>query len=215
MTVTATPREIATFVSGALGASGWIGLNVDRALQESGYREKSHGRGMSARPATARDAAGVIIAIAAAPLFSSTTAKAIETFETFSALPFDDATLAVKAIWDSAYPSLAALSTDHTFVDGLAALLKALASGELPADAFGLGRVGVEISAPWPRAEIVITGVRAAGAIYCTRPKSDDHVGFKAWCAENAKTFGMGLPTTRRLPETMLRDIAAMLKAGD
>jgi hypothetical protein len=202
-----TPRELGIFLSGLFRTPAYAGINIDRALREAGYRP-SFGRGSSARRATGEDAAALLIAFAAAPLFESAIASAADSVEKFVDLPFDDAGMAAKSLVASDLPLLAALPADHSFGMALASLIDTVARGELPAR----WTCSVGLAAPWPSAEICIFGDRTFGGRYAKPWPTDDQAGFRRWAEGQAREHGLsGMIERRTIRDRTIRDIGELL----
>lgn len=149
----ATPRELAVFIAGILGVPAKTALAVDRQLRDAGLRE-SFGRGNSARPATVRDAALLLIAFTATATFAPSVAMAPEMVERYSELPADISGFAPRRLQDSEILPFVALGDDHNFFDALIALIRAAIHDRLPERP----QVKVVMIAPWPSAEILVRG---------------------------------------------------------
>lgn len=137
----ASPGELVAAVAAVLGVPQPSVVVHDRNLVVAGLRTKG-GRGRSAARVTARDAAGLLIAVAG----SSLVRDSVETWNDYAPLhptggqvqrPVDggsDINHSPPPVWDlGGLPicSLQALPESHTFGDALAALISAAADGSL------------------------------------------------------------------------------------
>ena len=82
----ATPGQLVQAMADVLGISRATVTVYDRALAENGLRSKS-GRGMSAARVTSLDAANLLIALAASPVFGFSAKDAVWNCQTYASLP--------------------------------------------------------------------------------------------------------------------------------
>lgn len=126
MWVMAGPPELLKVVSEAVGMPVSTLVVYDRALMEAGLRSK-HGRGRAAAVVTPRDAAHLLTAILASPMVKDS----VPSVERYAATKprqklGDHGGFEVLDI-----PELSALTEASSFLDGLEALIAAVASGSL------------------------------------------------------------------------------------
>jgi len=156
----ATPGQLVETMAGSLGISVGTVIQYDRQLAESGLRSKG-GRGASAAAVTARDAANLLIAIAASPLAGPTVKEAVRTCEVYGSLK-----VLRRASWIDGFskfglPTLATLPSGHSLREALSVLIGGVGKGEifqipdregpLTADFW----FGVQFEGPRPWAEIL------------------------------------------------------------
>jgi hypothetical protein len=164
----ATPGQLVETMAGSLGISVGTVIQYDRQLAESGLRSKG-GRGVSAAAVTARDAANLLIAIAASPLAGPTVKEAVRTCEVYGSLK-----VLRRASWIDRFPkfglpTLASLPASHSLREALSVLIDGAGKGEifhipdregpLTAD-FSFG---IRFEGPQPWAEILADGSLGQG----------------------------------------------------
>lgn len=126
----ATPAQLMESVSNATGVPLATVVDIDRRLVAAGLRTKG-GRGFSVARMTPLDAARLLTAILGSP-FAKTSAEAVARY---ARTRVDDQRSREGLYASLGVPELAALAERHSFIDALAALLKALAVGSLTTDA--------------------------------------------------------------------------------
>jgi hypothetical protein len=113
------------------GDSSWhLSRKYDRQLAESGLRSKG-GRGRSAAAITARDAANLLIAIAASPLVGPTVKEAVRTCEAYGSLKALQRASWIDRFPKLGLPTLASLPPSHSLGEALSALIDAVGKGEI------------------------------------------------------------------------------------
>ena len=122
----ATPAQLMESVSKATGVPLATVVDIDRRLVAAGLRTKG-GRGFSVARMTPLDAARLLTAILGSP-FAKTSAEAVARY---ARTRVDDQRSSEGLYAPLGVPELAALAERHSFIDALAALLKALAVGSL------------------------------------------------------------------------------------
>lgn len=184
----ATPGELVRAISAALGISEATVAQFDRQLAEDGLRSKS-GRGRSAARVTARDAANLLVAIAASPLSGLPIKDAARTCEAYGSLPVLDIS------WGANFkrmglPSLAGLPPAHSLSDALSVVIEAASVGEMFKIAGDPGEepmeadycLAVRFEGPRPWAEISADGTlgerrrttQVARLVYTHRPNAHE-----------------------------------------
>jgi hypothetical protein len=121
-----SPGELVRVISEALGVPEPTVTQHDRNLVIAGLRSKG-GRGRSAAKVTARDAAHLLTAVMGSALVKDS----VEAVERYGATRIHKDTSSPSGFKDYVVPELAALSHDHSFLDGLEALIASAASGSL------------------------------------------------------------------------------------
>jgi len=158
----ATPGQLVQSMADTLGLPVATVIQYDRQLAEGGLRSKG-GRGTSAAQVTARDAANLLIAIAASPLAGPSIKEAVHTCAAYGSLK-----VLPRASWSDRFPnlglpSMAELAEGHSLRDALCVLIDAAGHGEaisipgardMPAD-FCLS---ITFEGPRPWAEILADG---------------------------------------------------------
>lgn len=139
----ATPAQLMETVSAATGVPLATVVDIDRRLVKAGLRTKG-GRGFNVPHMMALDAARLLTAILGSA-FGNTAADAVERY----ACTHVDKRHSCDTLYAAVgVPELAALPARHGFVDALAALIAALATGSLSATAKVARRKGI------PRVEV-------------------------------------------------------------
>ncbi len=166
----ATPGQLVEAMAVSLGIPVATVIQYDRQLAESGLRTKG-GRGPSAAAVTPRDAANLLIAIAASPLAGPTVKEAVRTCEAYGSLKALE-----RASWTERFPkfglpTLASLPAGHSLQEALSALIDGVGKGEtflipdpegpLTAD-FSFR---VQFDGPQPWADILADGSIGGGKI--------------------------------------------------
>jgi hypothetical protein len=150
-----------------LGISRATVTVYDRVLAENGLRSKS-GRGTSAARVTSQDAANLLIALAASPIFGLSAKDAVRNCEAYGSLR------RAEVGWPEAFtefglPTLARLPPKQNFRAALSALIDAAGRGEtfkLPerGKRFSLSTYfEVRFIGPGPCAEIIVDGTKEFG----------------------------------------------------
>lgn len=193
----AGPPDLVKVVAEAVGIPVKTLVVYDRTLLEAGHRSK-HGRGRAAPVVTARDAANLLTAILASPMVKDS-AHSVERY----AATKPRQKLGEGGGFDAlGIPELSALTEANSFLDALAALIAAVASGSLR-DALALPKadanrsllevaplITVMATTPATIGEIRLGGVRrrTAAVLYALPDPSAtdagasdaDHAAFKA-----------------------------------
>lgn len=163
----ATPGQLVQVMADVLGISKATVIQYDRVLAENGLRSKS-GRGPSAAKVTSRDAANLLIALAASPLFGMSAKDAVRNCAAYGSLRKGE------IAWSETFakfglPTLANLPQKHTFVDALSGLIDAAGRGEIFKQPEGGKRYSlstffeVRFIGPGPSAEILADGSKEFG----------------------------------------------------
>jgi hypothetical protein len=159
----ATPGQLVEAMAFSLGISVATVTQYDRQLAESGLRSKG-GRGTSAAKVTARDAANLLIAVAASPVAGPTVKEAVRTCEAYGSLK-----VLRRASWTDRFPkfglpTLASLPAGHSLREALSVLIDAAGKGEIFQIPDREGPLtadfcfGVTFQGPEPWAEILADG---------------------------------------------------------
>jgi len=149
----ATPGQLVQVMADVLGISKATVVQYDRGLAENGLRS-SGGRGTSAAKVTSRDAANLLIALAASPLSGSSAKDAAALCMRFASLTSVPVTEAQTTFSKLGLGTLAKLSPAHSFGSALSALVESAGNGELldvPEH-----EVWVQFVGPKPSAHIVV-----------------------------------------------------------
>jgi len=117
----ATPGQLVQVMAGVLGISKATVTQYDRVLAENGLRSKS-GRGTSAAKVTSGDAANLLIAVAASPLFGSAAKDAVQNCKLYGSMPVV-ASRSKGNFTPLGLPILDSLPKEHSFGDALSALI--------------------------------------------------------------------------------------------
>ena len=123
----ATPGELVATMAIALGIPDATVTQFDRVLAENGLRSKG-GRGTSAAKVTARDAANLLIALMAFPVQGASVKNVAGVCKTYGALRML-ATSRPKDFRQYGLDCLRALPSEHTFVEGIEALIQECSEG--------------------------------------------------------------------------------------
>lgn len=165
----ATPGQLVQVMADTLGISKATVTQYDRMLAEKGLRS-SGGRGTSAARITSRDAANLLIALAASPILGLSAKNAAANCEAYASLPVLGGDLSTRKNFAKfGLPTLADLPKWHSFGEALSALIDAAARGEvfkLPGGKpHSLKRLfEVRFMGPSPRrAEILVDGTKDFG----------------------------------------------------
>jgi hypothetical protein len=126
----ATPGQLVQVMADVLGISKATVIQYDRVLSENGLRSKS-GRGKSAAQVTSRDAANLLMALAASPLFGLSAKDAVTNCEAYASM----FTQPVSQAWSKHFasfglPTLSNLPEKHSFGEALSTLIDAAGRGE-------------------------------------------------------------------------------------
>ena len=154
-------------ISDVLGISRATVTVYDRVLAENGLRSKG-GRGTSAAKVTSRDAANLLIALAASPIFGLSAKDAVRNCEAYGSLRKSEIAW-TETFANFGLPTLANLPQKHNFVDALSALIDAAGRGEIfkPPESgkrFSLSTFfEVRFIGPGPSAEILADGTKEFG----------------------------------------------------
>lgn len=122
----ASPGEMVKTIAAALGMPEATVVVHDRNLVVAGLRTKG-GRGRSAAKVTARDAANLLTAVMGAGQIKDS----VLVIQRYEATRIHESTSPHEAWTDFIVPEMAALPPDHSFLDGLEALIQAAANGSL------------------------------------------------------------------------------------
>lgn len=170
----ATPGQLVQVMAGVLGIPKPTVIQYDRVLAEQGLRSKA-GRGTSAAKVTSRDAANLLTALAASPLFGMSAKDAVRNCEAYASLPHMP--IGKNLNWSKNFTNfglstLAHLPEKHSFGEALTSLIAAVGKGEvfqLPdgeRKRFSLATFfEVRFMAPGPHAEILIDGTKEFGLL--------------------------------------------------
>ena len=125
----ATPGQLVEAMALSLGIPVATVIQFDRQLAENGLRSKS-GRGTSAAAVTARDAANLLIAVAASPLAGPTVKEAVRTCEAYGTLKTRQSASWVDKFPMFGLPTLASLPAAHSLREALSVLIDGVGKGE-------------------------------------------------------------------------------------
>jgi len=174
----ATPAQLVECVATVLKVPHPTVVLYDRMLSENGLRSKG-GRGLNVARVTAKDAANLLIAIGGTPPTSAPVSAAVSAVEQYAGLrydpdreydpdimsKFDREELADAPVDLKDMPGLGALCTNHTFRDGLVALIEAQRDHKL-----------LDMDEEWeeedPSARVEMTG-RPTACIHIRLPDED------------------------------------------
>jgi hypothetical protein len=120
------PPKLMQAVSEATGVALGTVTDIDRWLVKAGLRTKG-GRGLNAARMTALDAARLLTAVLASPQSN----RAPEAVQRYGQTKPDKARSSEKLFAGTALEDLASLPANHSFVDGLTALIVSAATGSL------------------------------------------------------------------------------------
>jgi len=126
----ATPGQLVEAMALSLGIPVATVIQYDRQLAESGLRSKG-GRGTSAAAVTARDAANLLIAVAASPLAGPTVKEAVRTCEAYGSLKALQRASWVAKFPKFGLPTLASLPVAHSLREALSVLIDGVGKGEI------------------------------------------------------------------------------------
>jgi hypothetical protein len=124
-----TPGQLVEAMAASLGIPVATVIQYDRQLAESGLRTKG-GRGLSAAAVTPRDAANLLIAIAASPLAGPTVKEAVRTCEAYGSLKELERVSLIERFPKFGLPTLASLPAGHSLREALSVLIDAAGKGE-------------------------------------------------------------------------------------
>jgi hypothetical protein len=164
----ATPGQLVEAMALSLGVSIATVIQYDRQLAESGLRSKG-GRGRSAAAITARDAANLLIAIAAPPLAGPTVKEAARTCEAYGSLKALQRASWIHRFPKFGLPTLTSLPACHSLGEALSALIDGVGKGEIFQIPDREGPLtadfcfGVQFEGPRPWAEILADGSMGQG----------------------------------------------------
>lgn len=164
----ATPGQLVQVMADSLGISKATVTQYDRVLAEKGLRSTG-GRGTSAAKINSRDAANLLIALAASPMLGLSAKDAAANCEAYASLPVLGLDLAPRKNFAKfGLPTLADLPKRHSFGGALSALIDAAARGEVFKRPGGkLHSLNtlfeVRVIGPTPRAEILAYGAKDFG----------------------------------------------------
>jgi len=184
-----TPGQLVKAMADALGISAATVTQYDRVLAENGLRSKG-GRGLSAARVTTADAANLLIAIMGSPVSGAAIKDAARTCKVYGALPNYETSSTrekLRLLGAKKYGArrrelrllgakkhaarqqklrllgakkLAALPMNHSFCNGLIALIEEAMAGTMypPKDDFSAAPSDtiVELESPRPRANITV-----------------------------------------------------------
>jgi hypothetical protein len=206
----ATPGRLAQVMADTLGISKATVTQYDRVLAENGLRSRS-GRGTSAAKITSRDAANLLIALAASPILGLSAKDAAANCEAYGSLRrrlivSGGIVYGLKAAENFAkfgLPTLANLPKGHSFGEALSALIGAAGKGEafkLPGGKrYLLSRLEVRFIGPRPMAEIlVVDGTKDVGLLA------------RLWYSSPTKPDSRKIPDLRRISSVGFRTIQSL-----
>jgi hypothetical protein len=165
----ATPGQLVQVMGEVLGIPRATVTVYDRVLAENGLRSKS-GRGTSAAKVTSRDAANLLIALAASPIFGLSAKDAVRNCEAYGSLRRGEIGWP-ETFTNFGLPTLANLPPKQNFVDALSALIDAAGRGEIFKPPEGGKRFSfrtffeVRFIGPGPSAEIIADGTKEFGLL--------------------------------------------------
>jgi hypothetical protein len=198
----ATPPELAQTVSEATGVALATVVDMDRRLVKAKLRTKG-GRGLNAARMTTLDAARLLTAVLASPQSN----RAAEAMQRYGQTKPDKTRSSEKLFASAGLEDLANLPANHSFVDGLNALISSAATGSL-AKIAARSFPHIEVSA-FTRAthgRIRISGLpdgAAAGVEYVARSSDEGTRGRKGASGD--------LEQSRRITEQTILPIAELL----
>jgi hypothetical protein len=188
-----TPGQLVKAMADALGISAATVTQYDRVLAENGLRSKG-GRGLSAARVTTADAANLLIAIMGSPVSGAAIKDAARTCKVYGALPNYDTIVErqnLRLLGAKKYAArrrelrllgakkLAALPMNHSFCNGLIALIEEAMAGTMypPKDDFSAApsHTIVELKSPWPRANITVFFSDYPYSVDYENPRDDLH----------------------------------------
>ena len=153
----ATPGQLVQVTAGVLGIPTATVTQYDRVLAENGLRSKS-GRGPSAAQVTSRDAANLLIAVAASPLFGSSAKDLVRNCKLYGSMPLV-AGRSKRNFSQIGLPILDRLPKEHSFGDALSALIDFVGEqdglGSHPRQDVSNTLFEVQLVGPDPSAQIV------------------------------------------------------------
>ncbi len=209
----ATPRELAAFIAGHLGAPVKTALEVDRQLREAGLRS-SRGRGPSAARATADDAARLIIALVAVETFGPSTTRAVELVERYADLPYEGPAWSTP-LSASDRPLLATI-VGKPFGGALATVIEAAARDVFSDWETIRDSIRIAVIGPWPSAEIFVAIGGGTFAATFAAPWGDDAVGYRRHCEKLGREFGTpDVHQTRTITHRTILEVGALLRGDD
>lgn len=154
----ASPGELVRAIAAALGIPEAAVVVHDRNLVQANLRTKT-GRGRSAAKVIARDAAHVLTAV----LGSGLAKDSVLTVERYAATTPNMALSNDRLFADLELDDLAGLPTDHSFIDGLEAVIASTVNGSL-AGLF-VDRKKASTGAGFPHIEIAALTPKTLGTI--------------------------------------------------
>lgn len=203
----ASPGELVKAMADVLGVPAANVAHHDRNLHSAGHRTKG-GRGRSAAKVAARDAANLLIPVAAGSLIRNT----VETFQDYASLPMSDSSFG-SISGEPRTPWRQSLPGDHTFGEALTALIESARDGSLrrfraeqtegkngwhPGANFF--RLHLEISGPVPSAMIQFTGIKHRQMDGYGHEPPEDDLERREWEAAVRTKYGNGdLRTVRHV----------------
>jgi hypothetical protein len=216
----ATPGQLVEAMAISLGIPVATVIQYDRQLAESGLRSRG-GRGRSAAAITARDAANLLIAIAASPLAGPTVKEAVRTCEAYGSLKALQRASWIDRFPKFGLPTLASLPPGHSLGEALTTLIDAVGKGEIfqIRDREGPFTAdfcfGVRFEGPEPWAEILADGSVGQG-------KTSQMARLVYTSASAAKGFrkkrpgrGPDLHQTRRISFATIRALGSLISRAE
>jgi hypothetical protein len=165
----ATPGQLVQVMADTLGISKPTVIQYDRLLAENGLRSRS-GRGTSAAKVTSRDAAHLLIALAASPIFGPSVRNAARNCQVYASLRNVKGVNWSKNFVSFGLPTLDDLPFRHSFGEALSALIDATGRGEvfkLPTgERCSLSTLfEIRFLGPTPGAQILVDGTKDFGLL--------------------------------------------------
>jgi hypothetical protein len=196
-----TPGQLVQVMAEVLGVSKGRVVQHDRELAENGLRSK-RGRGTSAAKVTSRDAANLLISLAASASSGAAPKDAVTVcrkYGSFVAVPLDDWQASCSKLGLSL---LSELPPEHALRKALAALISSAAKGELSPSSDV--QVWVQFLAPEPAAHILCSsdklGVETHQHYVDVNPAAARRIARQGRFRGDLVTMStIGLPTLRAL----------------
>jgi hypothetical protein len=214
----ATPGQLVEAMAVSLGIPVATVIQYDRQLAESGLRTK-WGRGPSAAAVTSRDAANLLIAIAASPLAGPTVKEAVRTCEAYGSLKALQRASWIDKFPKFGLPTLASLPPSHSLGEALSVLIDGAGKGEIFQIPDREGPLTADFSfavrfdGPEPWAEIIADGSMGEG-------KASQVARLVYTSASAAKGFrkkrpkGPDLHQTRHISFATIRALGCLIARG-
>lgn len=205
----ATPAQLMDTLADALRIPLATIVDHDRKLTKAGLRSKN-GRGRSVATATTLDAARLLTSILAGPRAT----EAASAVERYNLAVVDKARSSEGAFAATGLPDLTRLSTRHSFVEAIAAVITSAAVGSIAAltDKGAPPRIEIFAFMRATRGRIRFTGIADARTVVVEYAHSGKEPGSTTTAGTPPQVEGGDFEQSSRITDQTIYAIAALFK---